>query len=77
MHFLSVKQKIKMNLPLDDTFFAQIFIAGHGLDVVDVDLASGQLRLESLVLLLQVLDQLLRRVLVHRRLRLDLLGSIS
>ena len=66
-----------MNSPLDDTFFAQIFIAGHGLDVVDVDLASGQLRLESLVLLLQVLDQLLRRVLVYRRLRLDLLGSIS
>ena len=66
-----------MNSPLDDTFFAQIFIAGHGLDVVDVDLASGQLRLESLVLLLQVLDQLLCRVLVHRRLRLDLLGSIS
>ena len=76
MH-LSVTQKIKMNSPLDDTFFAQIFIAGHGLDVVDVDLASGQLRLESLVLLLQVLDQLLRRVLVYRRLRLDLLGSIS
>ena len=76
MH-LSVTQKIKMNSPLDDTFFAQIFIAGHGLDVVDVDLASGQLRLESLVLLLQVLDQLLRRVLVHRRLCLDLLGSIS
>ena len=66
-----------MNSPLDDTFFAQIFIAGHGLDVVDVDLASGQLRLESLVLLLQVLDQLLRRVLVYCRLRLDLLGAIS
>ena len=60
------------------TGWTQVFVVvSKVFDVIVRDDSRGQLSFQPLVLLLQVPDQRVRRVLIHRRLRLDLLGSVG